>query len=316
MELTYDDVIPLLSNAKKASANEVVADCPVCNKKQHFYIQSRHPFLYECKKCDASGNFFTLLKILGKPIYLVKKEVKIEQKLIPFPKKELEEQKNEDSENVILPKGFKRISRNEYLKSRFFIERNYIDYRIGITSRNSKFENYVIFSIDEDDICKGFVGRCFLEKQDFIQSGLKRYQNSKKTIFSNLLWGYDKISEKTWLVILVEGIFDAIRIINLYQFFDSEVVVCATFGKKVSPNQIKKLKLKSVNNVLLFHDIDAINITKKYALSLQDNFKNVNVTFMRNKKDPSSSEDKDILYAIQNSESVDSFCLNRITPFK
>lgn len=320
IDISPEAVLDLLHNHKKANGIEYFSDCPFCGKEKHFFIELKHPFLYSCKKCLEEGNVFTLLKHLGvRPDY-IKESIDITKHIKMLGEEETEDEIQEiiePTEEKSLPRGFKRVYFSKYLKGRHFIDRNYKDYKIGICVGNKKYEHYVIFSVEEDGVCKGFVGRCVLKKEEYERKGLKRYENSYKTKFSKLLWGSDKISKNTKTVILFEGITDCIRLINLLCLYDQEeVICCCTFGKKLSANQIHRLKSLGVKNILLFHDTDAIIESKKHALELSVNFNNVLVTFMRNGKDPSSSEDDEIYDALERVESWDCFNYNRVPVIK
>ena len=143
-------------------------------------------------------------------------------------------------------------------------------YNIGATDLYRKYQKYVLIPIYDGGKIRGFLGRYGAKK---VPKDRLRYNNSVGTEFSELLFGYDEITENTTTVILVEGIFDKIAVDKVLHLWDSEDIKCVcTFGKKISPEQSKKLMLKGVTNVILLYDFDAIKDIKKYGLELENNF--------------------------------------------
>ena len=155
-------------------------------------------------------------------------------------------------------------------------------YNIGATDLYRKYQNYVLIPIYDGGKIRGFLGRYGAKK---VPKDRLRYNNSVGTEFSELLFGYDEITENTTTVILVEGIFDKIAVDKVLHLWDNEEIKCVcTFGKKISPEQSKKLMLKGVTNVILLYDFDAIKDIKKYGLELENNFV-TSITYTSSKKD-------------------------------
>jgi len=48
----------------KVSGNQVIGDCPFCNKDFHFYI-NKEKLLWDCKVCGESGNLFKFLDLIN-----------------------------------------------------------------------------------------------------------------------------------------------------------------------------------------------------------------------------------------------------------
>jgi replicative DNA helicase len=68
-DATRDEIDRLVTNLrirKKASGNHLVADCvsPECLKPGHLYVNAETG-LWDCKRCNASGNAFQLATLLG-----------------------------------------------------------------------------------------------------------------------------------------------------------------------------------------------------------------------------------------------------------
>lgn len=172
---------------------------------------------------------------------------------------------------IKMPAGWKvSVASTKYLLGRGITPADCKRYKIGATDLFRKYQNYVLIPIYDGGKIRGFVGRYGAKK---VPSDRLRYNNSIGTEFSELLFGYDEITENTTTVILVEGIFDKIAVDKVLHLWESEEIKCVcTFGKKISREQSKKLMLKGVTNVILLYDFDAIKDIKKYGLELENDF--------------------------------------------
>ena len=83
-----------------------------------------------------------------------------------------------------------------------------------------------------------------------------------------MLFGFDHIVEgETDTAILVEGAMDVINISQELDLFEStKVRAVATFGKKISLEQIFHLQSKGIKNIIVFFDTDAIDDIKRLEL--------------------------------------------------
>ncbi len=280
-----DTVKDLLNNARYSGTDQIIADCPICSKPKHFYI-NKNSFLWDCKKCGEEGNLYSLLKALDK-LYLIRDSKTInkvgglDKKIVLFEKPDFEYDINLLVDCKI-PAGWKRIYENEYLektrKSRdnenfiSFGERDFERYKVGKTELYRKFEDYVIFPVE-------YMGRglAYISRNERDDERL-RYVNSTSE-FSNFLFGMDEITAKTETVIINEGFFDKRRWDIELNLFDSDVAkAVATFGHKISENQIKFLfqfhesKGGSLKTLIFCYDPDSIKQIKKYAQELIDLF--------------------------------------------
>lgn len=284
----------LLTNPKMGSKNHYVCDCPFCGKERHFYI-SRSTQLWDCKKCGEEGNIVRLLSHLGK-LFMLGQFKSIERGKIKSLSEFVEDDYEEKIETLDVksckpPIGFKRIESDEYLLSRKMKLSNFSKFKIGYTKLVPSLKNYIIFLIEEDGECKGYISRYTKP----IPKGSKklRYNNAKNVNFSHLLFGYDEITKNTETVIVVEGLFDKITLDNFLGLDEDESVKCvATFGKKISKFQVLKLQSKNVKNVVLIYDYDAIKEMKKYSIIL-DNYFNVKIGFTFS-KDINDSNRKEV----------------------
>ena len=251
------DLRDLLINPKLNRRGQYICDCPFCGKEKHFYI-SRQTQLWDCKKCGEHGSIYKLLKQLDKTYLLGGATVEIRDTIQSL--RNIVAESIEDDEVTLkelpvikMPVGWKvSVASTKYLLGRRITPADCKRYNIGATDLYRKYQNYVLVPIYDGGKIRGFLGRYGAKK---VPSNRLRYNNSVGTEFSELLFGYDEITNNTTTVILVEGIFDKIAV-----------------GKKISPAQSKKLMIKGVTNVILLYDFDAIKDIKKYGLELENNF--------------------------------------------
>lgn len=130
-----------------------------------------------------------------------------------------------------------------------------------------------------------------------------------------MLLGYDELNFLTKTVILVEGIFDKIRIDQALKLntMDSTIKCCCTFGKSLSRYQIEKLMLKGVRVVVLGYDPDAISAMKRIGIDLSRFFDKVMVCCdLINFKDFGASSDKEIIRVFNGVQNFKDFRLRAI----
>lgn len=301
LKISDVDLKDVLINARPTRSGQYVATCPICGKEDHFYI-SRSTQLWDCKKCHESGNIYKLLKLMDKT-YLLQGSTVEEKEHILSIRKIVEEAVNNDSDkvedlpDVKMPAGWKILTNsNAYLKSRHITPEDCVRYKIGATDMYRKYKDYILFPVYDGGRIKGFLGR-YANK--VVPCDKLRYNNSLNTQFSELLYGYDEISDKTKTVIIVEGVFDKFSVDRFLKLNLGEEIKCvSTFGKKISKVQINKLVLKGVTNVILLYDYDAIHDTKKYGLELEKYFV-TSITFT-NKKDIDECSTEEALEVFNN----------------
>ena len=92
-----------------------------------------------------------------------------------------------------------------------------------------------------------------------------RYKNSDGNEMAKMLFGFDHIIEgKTDTAILVEGAMDVVNLSQELGLFESDRMrAVATFGKKLSSEQIYHLQSKGIKNIIIFFDDDAIDDIKR-----------------------------------------------------
>lgn len=273
--ISDSDLRDLLINPKLNRRGQYICDCIFCGKEGHMYV-NKETQMFDCKKCGEYGNIYKLLKQLDK-IYLLGGSTIEVRESIQSLREVINEELESDVEElkkipvVSMPAGWKVSSKStKYLLERGITPEDCIRYNIGSTNLFRKYENYVLIPIYDDGKIRGFVGRYGAKK---VPENKLRYNNSLGTEFSQLLFGYDEINEKTKTVILVEGIFDKIAVDKFLKLHEIDEIKCVcTFGKKISEEQSKKLRIKGVTNIVLLYDFDAIKDIKKYGLELENYF--------------------------------------------
>lgn len=315
-KISDSDLREILKVKKETRKGQYVATCPLCGKEDHFYI-SKYTQMWDCKKCGASGNIQKLLRYLDKT-YLLGGSTIEDKETLQSIKQYLEESANEveleDLPRVRMPLGWK-VSKesNSYLKGRGITPADCVRYNIGETRLLDKYKNYALIPIYDDKVIRGFIGRY---EAKHVPDDVLRYNNSIGTKFSQLLFGYDEITEHTTTVILVEGVFDKISTDKHLDLWSSDEIKCVcTFGKKISDEQIEKLKRKGILNVILLYDFDAIKDMKKYGLLLEQDFLTT-ITFTNGKKDIDECTKEEALEVFANCRSPRDFNIDVIGKIK
>ena len=276
--------------------------CPYCGKDKLAIIFDSTVCSFTCKYCSQHGSLYILLKKINRlDLISFQPKISISEKLIPKINIEKEEIKFEEVSASSLPLGFQLIFADEYLKDRGFTKEQFIQLNVGI-SREQKWKDYIIFLVVENGICKGYLGRSKKSKkwielynQKLKEKGIKkkylRWENSKSD-FGNLVFGIDEIVVgKTKTIIAVEGVTSKANIDRLLDLYSQEEIKSnATFGKKLTIQQMKKWQDRGIENVILLYDPDAIEASKQYSIELNKYF-NVKVGFIFYKKE--NGEDKD-----------------------
>lgn len=267
------DLRDILPNAKYNPRTEhYVCDCVFCGKPGHMFV-NRSTQMFDCKKCSENGGIYKILRHINRLDLLQGGTVELRTEISSIRQvlRAEEPAQEEEMPVVKLPVGF-RVGEQVpgYLRYRGLSEHDIVYYKIGHTQLLQKFLNYLIIPIYDGGEVRGYIGRYASSQVPF---GKLRYNNSRGTNFANLLYGYDEIVEETHTVILVEGAFDKYkldRVLHLYLY--PEIKCCATFGKKISARQIRKLTDKGIRNVILMFDKDAVKEMKHYGMELQKYF--------------------------------------------
>jgi len=196
-----------------------------------------------------------------------------------------------------LPVGFERYDKIGYLEGRGFADWQYKKFGIGMTDSplSHGWRNKVIFQIFNRGKLVGFLGRSKKSKE-YHEQNMKSYRNNEcsldiryknsDTDFNFILGGLDDITDKTQTVFIVEGIIDKANLDRLLCANENPEIQCVfTFGSSISKEQIDLLKSKkSVQEVILFFDLDALKKMRYIIADLQKNFNSVLITLIDENK--------------------------------
>ena len=285
-ELLYD----LGGKLDGSRKNILVKNCPFCGHdgyKYGIYVgndQRRKRFgMSNCYHCNRRyGSLLATLKALGK------------EDLIPPETTELDDDTDisamfddeidDDLIEIDMPKGYKRCYKNAYLKSRGWVVDDYEYFPVG-TNRaiEREYQDYVILEVIDGGRRVGFVARSTKSKKEIDDYNIKhhyqirRYKNSdesKGNGFSKMLYNFDAIEPMvTRSVILCEGPFDVVGLNRKLELYDNRhIVPIATFGKKISMEQMFKLQQKGVEQIVLGYDNDAKETTSRIGMELEKYF--------------------------------------------
>lgn len=338
MKFPQDIVESLIRNSRIDHKGEnLYGCCPFCGVDE-FGISLGENHLFRCfrgKHCGETGNIFKLLKHLGKLELLgdkyFYKETDVFSSLEKHSLQSESEELNTSLPDIKTPIGWRRIHSHPYLLSRGFTEEQFKKYEIGTTRLLRKFKDFIIFLIRQDGYIKGYVSRNIKSKSeiDSLNKAIKeknklkpdsekipivlRYSNSLDADFSKILYGIDEATPSTNTVIIVEGLFDKINleIIAPELFSDRSIIVCCTWGKKISNYQIAKLRENNISRVILLYDPDAINDSKKYSFELSKHIPEVRVGFLKD-KDPGDLTTNEFIDILENLSDPYKFSLDKL----
>jgi DNA primase len=302
----------------------LIAECPVCGHKE-FGISLEGYHRYGCfrkVKCGASGNIFSLLKLLGREDMIVSTGRHTYQQLSTLESMQEEYELKLDLPDYDPPLGWKRIFSHPYLEERGFTE--FERYKVGVSLLAPKLgKDYVVFLIEENGSCKGFIGRNTKSKEEieiinerYKRKGLKkkvlRYRNSDSD-FGKLAFGLDEIIQgETKTLIIVEGIFDKFNIDKLLDLHNQTAIKCnSTFKCGCSPEQIYKWLYLGIEKIILLYDPDVLKEIKKAAFELQKHFQ-VLVGFNENGSDPGDMTLDELEVVFSNLKLPEEFDMDRI----
>lgn len=285
-ELLYD----LGGKLDGSRRNILVPNCPFCGHdgfKYGIYIGSnagkKRFGMSNCYHCNRRfGSLKETLKALGR------------EDLIPVETAELDDDTDisamfddeidDDLVEIAMPKGYKRCYKNAYLKSRGWNTDDYEYFPVG-TNRaiEREYQDYIILEVLDEGRRVGFVARSILSKEEIDSYNarhhyqIRRYKNSDERNgngFAKMLYNYDAIEPMvTHSVILCEGPFDVVGLNRKLELYDNKSIVpVATFGKKISQEQMFKLQKKGVEQIVIGYDNDAKETTSRIGMELEKYF--------------------------------------------
>lgn len=196
----------------------------------------------------------------------------------------LDDEIDDDLVEITMPRGYKRCYKNSYLKSRGWEVDDYEYFPVGTNrSIEREYQDYIILEVRDEGRTVGFVARSILSKEEIDSYNsrhhfkIRRYKNSDERDsngFAKMLYNYDAIEVgTTHSVILCEGPFDVVGLNRKLELYDNKhIVPIATFGKKISQEQMYKLQKKGVEQIVIGYDNDAKETTSKIAMELDKYF--------------------------------------------
>ena len=318
MKYNKDEILHIIKAKRTGAKGWFIGHCNYCGDEK-FAVIFGNVSSFVCKKCGKHGTIYDFLRHIKRlDLATPFKNVEITQPIKKLYVKE-EEVINYKMPFHSLPIGWKRIYDHEYLNGRGWEPIDYERYPVGITKLDPLYkQDYLIFPLyDEDGETKGFLARTtrnnewVKEQNEYVKKygGKKylRYANSSGTDFGKYLGGINEINENTVTVILVEGLFDKTNVDKKLGLFDNDEIKCNySFGKKISREQIKRLRDKGIFRVILLYDPDAMKESKEYSSKLNDYFE-VDIGYISIDKDPGEMEQEELLEVLNNTENIVSF---------
>lgn len=291
--------------------------CPFCNKKGKWGIhfnEAGSNGVFNCFKCDAKVALRSYLeKINRMDLSKINYEKTIkETKLTPLFKEKEESDDNSEVKECSLPKKLEYLTDDPYLNQRGFKKRYYEEFKPAITKSflEKKLHEKCIFQFTMDGVTSAWLARSKKSKEwheqnlkEFKEGKAKlslRYENSTDG-FAKIIGGYDKVTDKTDTLIIVEGLFDYISVDDKLHLYEDEEIKCVfTFGNNIGTYQIKLLRKKNVKNIILMYDPDKPKMVTSASLTLQRYF-NVRIAFLKDKsKDPGDATEEELWEALSN----------------
>lgn len=271
--------------------------CPMCKYSEFgISLKENHPFqCFRAKNCGFSGNIFTLLSFLGRSKdFIQDRKVDAFGKLtsilrgVDVDLLEVEIDLSESSMPVLWQRSFDDV----YLRKRGFVDYQFNKFEIGRSKIN---KDYVTFLVRQEGKLIGHITRSDKSKQEIDEINVSRKQKGEKeylryknstTDFAKTLFGLDEIVPGvTEDVILVEGILSKTKTdLNLKLDYQETFKCCATFGAKLSIEQIEWLKRKGVKRLIFWFEADVLNKIKRIVSEAALHFQ-VYVCYL-NGKDP------------------------------
>lgn len=268
----------------------IIANCPQCGRERKYGIyvgfntSNKRFGMSNCFVCGLRlGGIKATLNYLGRTDLLPAETTQLDDNEDDI---ELlfEDELDDDLVTIQMPKGYKRCFKNRYLKSRNWNVDDFEYFPVG-TNRGLdwEYDDYVILEVRDEGRIVGFVARSVLDKEYIEEYNrrhtfpIRRYKNSNEEMgngFSKLLYNYDAIIPmETHSVILCEGAFDVVALTRKLELYDNpSIVAVATFGKKISQEQMYKLQKKGVEQVVIGYDNDAKETTSQIAMELDKYF--------------------------------------------
>jgi len=209
------------------SSGEVLFRCPYCKSSKRKFSVNFDKNVYKCWVCDVRGrDLYRIVRRFGSFVDLEAWKAVSGNKLDlnEFEFLFSSEKEEEDKQQIVpMPPEFKTLTSRalddegkralQYLKTRSVEKYDILKWKMGYCSRGEYKNRIVIPSFDESGDMNYFVARSY--SGDYM-----RYKNppaSRNIIFNELYLDFDKE------IILVEGVFDAIKAENAVPILGSTI---------------------------------------------------------------------------------------------
>lgn len=286
-ELLYD----LDGKMDGSRRNILVPNCPFCGHEGFKYgiyvgnnVGKKRFGMSNCYHCNRRfGSLKETLKALDREDLIPAETAELDDSETDISAM-LDDEIDDDLVEITMPRGYKRCYKNSYLKSRGWEVDDYEYFPVGTNrSIEREYQDYIILEVRDEGRIVGFVARSILSKEEIDSYNsrhhfkIRRYKNSDERDgngFAKMLYNYDAIEAgTTHSVILCEGAFDVVGLNRKLELYDNKhIVPIATFGKKISQEQMYKLQKKGVEQIVIGYDNDAKETTSKIAMELDKYF--------------------------------------------
>lgn len=286
-ELLYD----LGGKMDGSRRNILVPNCPFCGHDGFKYgiyvgnnVGKKRFGMSNCYHCNRRvGSLKETLKALDREDLIPAETAVLDDSETDISAM-LDDEIDDDLVEITMPRGYKRCYKNSYLKSRGWEVDDYEYFPVGTNrSIEREYQDYIILEVRDAGRTVGFVARSILSKEEIDSYNsrhhfkIRRYKNSDERDgngFAKMLYNYDAIEAgTTHSVILCEGPFDVVGLNRKLELYDNKhIVPIATFGKKISQEQMYKLQKKGVEQIVIGYDNDAKETTSKIAMELDKYF--------------------------------------------
>ncbi len=217
----------------KERGNQLIANCPLCGKKDKFYMNSSNG-AWDCKVCQEHGNIYQLRGMLAVDTIRPMAEPKPSQM-----KKDPVAKSIVDSMHKALLEDKEAMEYLTELRS-YTIEAIKM-MKLGLKNQNGKWISYPWFSGGE---CRGCKFRAIKPKD-------KDHRFQRQPGYESILYNVDSLNSEDDKTILTSGEPDAVALISM----GFKSVVATTTGESSMPeDSIVLLKKKKI--VFLLYDND------------------------------------------------------------
>lgn len=291
--------------AAKATGDEYVLTCVICNKEKHLYYNIvKNKWI--CHSCGERGDYVRFIMVHQNIDYQMAMELilglsSISMSMIRRRIKSFFNDTEHIEHKMIIPPPIyaEKVTSQKY--PIFFAKRGYdkeIVLRLSpMVCEKYPYEGRIIFPFD----CDGNKSFVAYASNEFIKPKTLNPIGSNN---GDLIYGYHfwKSAKK---IILVEGITDLIRLLHFGH------PVMSLLGKEISDNRIYLIeKLKDVEEIIFLFDgdVDESHIIKKAEIINSNTSKKVTIAFIKNEgQDPDLLSYKEFANIYLNRETISKF---------